>query len=67
VLEINPGGNTWHFSSPWATAFEKERGGRKLKDQLGAFDIAARVLIEKTRTGGQMIVSCAGSTHESPW
>ena len=24
VLEINPGGNTWHFSSRWAAAFEKE-------------------------------------------
>jgi glutathione synthase/RimK-type ligase-like ATP-grasp enzyme len=49
VLEINPGGNTWHFSSRWAAAFEKELGSQKLKDQLGAFDIAASVLIERTR------------------
>ncbi len=49
VLEINPGGNTWHFSSRFAAAFEKELGGKKLKDQLGAFDIAAGVLIERTR------------------
>jgi hypothetical protein len=49
VLEINPGGNTWHFSSQWAAGFETELGGKRLKDQLGAFDIAARVLIERTR------------------
>jgi hypothetical protein len=53
VLEINPGGNTWHFSSRWAAAFEKELGGQKLKDQLGAFDIAARVLIDRTRREAQ--------------
>jgi hypothetical protein len=61
VLEINPGGNTWHFSS---THMERRREQRRrilppeehnafltredrIK-QFGAWDIAAKVLIEKT-------------------
>jgi hypothetical protein len=51
VLEVNPGGNTWHFSSSmWA---ERRRKNPELalsmKDQLGAFDVAAKALVEKTR------------------
>ncbi len=63
VLECNPGGNTWHFSSKIG---EKLRLGfgkahvngaaranqiarRMFMEQYGAFDIAARTLVEKTR------------------
>jgi hypothetical protein len=49
ALEINPGGNTWHFSSTFAAAYERELSGRKLKDQFGAFTVAAKALIDKTR------------------
>ena len=63
VLECNPGGNTWHFSSPtgreWqmkmgrslgATGKNAEAIGRKmLLEQFGAFDVAAEALVEKTR------------------
>jgi hypothetical protein len=49
ALEINPGGNTWHFSSSYAVPYERELGGRKLKDQFGAFTVAAKALIGKTR------------------
>jgi hypothetical protein len=63
VLECNPGGNTWHFSSPtgreWqlrigrslGTSRDKaESAGRKmLLDQFGAFDLVAHALVEKTQ------------------
>jgi hypothetical protein len=50
VLEFNPGGNTWHFSSTAGRATQIEAGGReRLIAQFGAFDIAARVLVERTR------------------
>lgn len=62
VIEINAGGNTWGFSSSLAAPLRRElgqqnaRGGRKfdrvgkklLKEQFGAFDLAAKVLLEKT-------------------
>jgi hypothetical protein len=61
VLEINPGGNTWHFSSSHM-AQRRERRRKTLPpeeqnvfltredriEQFGAWDIAAKVLIEKT-------------------
>jgi hypothetical protein len=49
VLEINPGGNTWHFSSYAAERQRRTLGGLRLEDQFQAFDVAADVLIEKTR------------------
>ena len=63
VLECNPGGNTWHFSSNigepvrldfgnvTANGFERanQLGRRMLIEQYGAFDIAAKALVEKTR------------------
>jgi hypothetical protein len=47
-LEINPGGNTWNFSSTRAQALPTIDGIRR-EDQLGAWQIAAEALIEKTR------------------
>ena len=63
VLECNPGGNTWHFSSQngreWRLLIGKfgevsaktaDRNARKmLINQFGAFDLAAQILVEKTR------------------
>lgn len=63
VLECNPGGNTWHFSSPSGNEWRLRIGGfgkvsaktadksarKMLVNQFGAFDIAARVLAEKTQ------------------
>ncbi len=62
VLECNPGGNTWHFSSKLAIGIRQQIGGgslvgaktaertgrQMLIDQFGAFDRAAEVLVEKT-------------------
>lgn len=48
ILEINPGGNTWNFSSARADKLRTIDGIRR-EDQLGAWKIAAEALIEYTR------------------
>lgn len=47
ILEINPGGNTWHFSSRVGRRELVE--GKKRKEQFNAFERAADLLIERTR------------------
>lgn len=47
LMEINPGGNTWHFSSGLPVVPESEL---RRQDQFDAFTRAAEVLAEKTRT-----------------
>lgn len=47
VLEINPGGNTWHFSSG-GVSFQRIEGKLR-QEQFGAFELAARLLVERTR------------------
>jgi len=51
ALEVNAGGNVWHFSSPyWADLRAKHpRAAREMQEQFGAFDVAARSLIQATR------------------
>jgi hypothetical protein len=52
VLEVNAGGNTWHFSSP-ASAYWREKHPEHLeamKRQFDAFKAAARALVRLTRT-----------------
>ncbi|MFO0990441.1 MAG: hypothetical protein U1E67_00720 [Hyphomicrobiales bacterium] len=51
VLELNPGGNTWHFSSDmWAERRKKfPHLAREMKTQFNAFDASAHALVEKTR------------------
>jgi hypothetical protein len=56
VLEINAGGNTWHFSSQHmqqrgSALTHEERTARVAErvSQFGAWDVAARVLVRKTR------------------
>jgi hypothetical protein len=67
VLECNPGGNTWHFSSPNGYNIRKHLGNEKLNDpekiqeisreilknQFGAFDIISDKLIEATKKWAQ--------------
>jgi len=62
VLECNPGGNTWHFSSNIGAKLRLGFGNaavngaerahqlarRMFMEQYGAFDIVARTLVEKT-------------------
>ncbi len=63
VLECNPGGNTWHFSSKIGEKLRLGFGNsevngaqranqiarRMFMEQYGAFDIVARSLVEKTQ------------------
>jgi hypothetical protein len=61
VLETNPGGNTWHFTSkngeptrrslaPEGRGSDASRQGRLvLLEQFGAFDTAAKLLVAKTQ------------------
>ena len=51
VLELNPGGNTWHFSSRmWEERRNKfPKLAQEMKTQFNAFDVSARALVEKTR------------------
>lgn len=49
VIEVNAGGNTWHYSS---TMYETHRWQnpsyyKNMREQFGAFDIAARRLVEE--------------------
>jgi hypothetical protein len=62
VLECNPGGNTWHFSSKVGEKIRLGFGNAKVNgvaranqiarrmfiEQFGAFDIVAKTLVEKT-------------------
>jgi len=48
VLENNPGGNTWHFSSKISEDGRKEITREQRIAQFGAWDVAARVLAERT-------------------
>ncbi|MEP7172012.1 MAG: hypothetical protein ABI705_00850 [Aestuariivirga sp.] len=64
VIECNPGGNTWHFSSKMNLPLRLKMGGTSVVgpekahaiarqmhiDQFNAFDRAARILTEKTQT-----------------
>jgi len=47
ILEVNPGGNTWHFSSKGG--IRESVGGKKRHEQFNAFELAADLLIERTR------------------
>jgi hypothetical protein len=49
VLEVNPHGAVWHFSSPFAKNLDPEYV-RARYAQFNALDLAADLLIEKTRT-----------------
>jgi hypothetical protein len=51
VLEVNPGGNTWHFSSTYLAEARRQNGPEFEAERLRQFDAlrtAARVLVERT-------------------
>jgi hypothetical protein len=49
VLELNSGGNTWHFSSRFIAQIPTASPREDRIAQFGAWDIAAQVLIRKTQ------------------
>lgn len=51
VLEVNPGGNTWHFSSTYLAEARRQNGPEfeaERRSQFDALRTAARVLVERT-------------------
>jgi len=50
VLEVNPGGNTWSFSSKWAALLRTDLDMQDLSGQFDAWKICARVLVDRTRS-----------------
>jgi hypothetical protein len=49
LLEINPGGGTWMFSSKNAQMYKDRLGTDDLSTYFDAFRVCARVLVERTR------------------
>lgn len=49
ALEINPGGNTWSFSSSWASMLRAELNVSDLSTQYDAWKTCAHVLVQRTR------------------
>jgi hypothetical protein len=49
ILEVNPGGGTWMFSSKAAPAYKKALGVDDLTTEFDAFETCARILVERTR------------------
>ena len=50
VMEVNPAGDTWHFSSLLTRNFFTAEHVEELYAQFGALDRVAQLLVEKTRT-----------------
>lgn len=49
ILEVNPGGNTWSFSSQWAPMLRAELNMPDLSRQFDAWKTCAEVLVRHTR------------------
>ncbi len=49
VLEVNPGGNVWQFSSDFTKTFWPPEDRAAAYDQFNALELAAELLIERTR------------------
>jgi glutathione synthase/RimK-type ligase-like ATP-grasp enzyme len=49
VVEVNPGGATWHFSSPVARAKQTPEFLRQRYQQFDGLERAARLLVDRTR------------------
>lgn len=50
LLEVNPGGGTWMFSSPHAHGYRSRLGLDDLSSAFDSFRVCAEVLIARTRT-----------------
>jgi hypothetical protein len=49
LLEVNPGGGTWMFSSPGAQGYKEVLGIDDLSVEFDAFRVIAQALVERTR------------------
>jgi hypothetical protein len=50
LVEINPGGGTWMFSNPSSQGYRDRLGIENLAAPFNAFEVCARLLIERTRS-----------------
>jgi hypothetical protein len=50
LLEVNPGGGTWMFSSESSGSYKQSLGISDLAAEFEAFRTIARVLVDRTRT-----------------
>jgi hypothetical protein len=53
LLEVNPGGGTWMFSSESCANYKQSLGISDLTTEFDAFRTIARVLVERTRAEAQ--------------
>jgi hypothetical protein len=53
LLEVNPGGGTWMFSSESCRSYKESLGISDLAAEFDAFRTIARVLVERTRAEAQ--------------
>jgi hypothetical protein len=53
LLEVNPGGGTWMFSSESSANYKQSLGISDLTTEFDAFRTIARVLVERTRAEAQ--------------
>ena len=53
LLEVNPGGGTWMFSSESCGSYKESLGISDLAAEFDAFRTIARVLVERTRAEAQ--------------
>jgi hypothetical protein len=53
LLEVNPGGGTWMFSSETCGSYKESLGISDLAAEFDAFRTIARVLVERTRAEAQ--------------
>ena len=53
LLEVNPGGGTWMFSSESSANYKQSLGTSDLTTEFNAFRTIARVLVERTRAEAQ--------------
>jgi hypothetical protein len=49
ILEVNPGGNTWSFSSQWAPMLRTELNMPDLSTQFDAWKTCGQMLVQYTR------------------
>lgn len=49
AIEVNAGGNVWHFSSPRTAQWRTHDANELVKRSFASFDVAARALVRKTR------------------
>lgn len=68
VLELNAGGNVWHFSSEVGEHVRRAYGGRDLMiAQYNAWDKAAEALVRKTHNLARLVPKPSSSSYDDTY